>query len=52
MSIEIFQNNNLLHLTVDTWQDEVFFNGVAYPAGYFATSAGPAIISSATTSPG
>ncbi len=37
MPIGIFQNNNLLHLTVDTWQDEVFFNGVAYPAGYFAT---------------
>ncbi len=37
MPIGTFQNNNLLHLTVDTWQDEVFFNGVAYPAGYFAT---------------
>lgn len=37
MPMGIFQNNNLLHLTVDTWQDEVFFNGTAYPAGYFAT---------------
>ncbi len=36
MLIGTFQNNNLLHLTVDTWQDEVFFNGAAYPAGYFA----------------
>ncbi len=37
MPMGTFQNNNLLHLTVDTWQDEVFFNGVSYPAGYFAT---------------
>ena len=36
MPMGTFQNNNLLHLTVDTWQDEVFFNGVSYPAGYFA----------------
>lgn len=37
MPMGTFQNNNLLHLTVDTWHDEVFFNGVSYPAGYFAT---------------
>ena len=37
MPMGTFQNNSLLHLTVDTWQDEVFFNGVSYPAGYFAT---------------
>lgn len=37
MPMGTFQNNNLLHLTVDTWQSEVFFNGAAYPAGYFAT---------------
>lgn len=37
MPMGTFQNNNLLHLTVDTWQDEVFFNGAAYPAGTFAT---------------
>ncbi len=37
MPMGTFQNNNLFHLTVDTWQEEVFFNGVSYPAGYFAT---------------
>lgn len=37
MPMGTFQNNNLLHLTLDTWHDEVFFNGVSYPAGYFAT---------------
>lgn len=37
MPMGLGQNNHLLHLTVDTWQDEVFFNGVSYPAGYFAT---------------
>ncbi len=36
MPMGIFQNNSLLHLTLDTWYDEVFFNGVSYPAGYFA----------------
>lgn len=37
MPMGTFQNNNLLHLTLDTWHDEVFFNGVSYLAGYFAT---------------
>lgn len=37
MPMGTFQNNNLLHLTVDAWRDEVFFNGASYPAGYFAT---------------
>jgi len=37
MPMGTFQNNNLLHLTMDTWRDKVFFNGVSYPAGYFAT---------------
>ncbi len=37
MPMGTFQNNSLLHLTLDTWHDEVFFNGVSYPAGYFAT---------------
>ncbi len=37
MPMGTFQNNNLLHLTVDTWRDEVFFNGASYPAGCFAT---------------
>lgn len=32
----IKQNNNLLHLTLDVWQDQVFMNGVSYPAGHFA----------------
>ncbi len=36
MPMGTFQNNNLLHLTLDTWHDQVFFNGVSYPAGYFA----------------
>lgn len=37
MPIGTFQTNNLLHITIDTWQDQVFFNGTAYPAGTFAT---------------
>lgn len=37
MPMGTFQNNNLLHITIDSWQDEVFFNGAAYHAGYFAT---------------
>lgn len=32
----IKQNNNLLHLTLDVWQDQVFMNDVSYPAGHFA----------------
>lgn len=32
----IQQTNNLLHLTLDIWQDQVFFNEIAYPAGHFA----------------
>ena len=28
----IQQTNNLLHLTLDIWQDQVFFNEIAYPA--------------------
>ena len=30
------QNSNLLHLTLDIWQDRVFFYENAYPAGHFA----------------
>ncbi len=37
MPIGTLQTNNLLHITIDTWQDQVFFNGTAYPAGTFAT---------------
>lgn len=37
MPIGTLQTNNLLHITIDTWQDQVFFNGVTYPAGTFAT---------------
>ena len=32
----IQQTNNLLHLTLDIWQDQVFFKEIAYPAGHFA----------------
>ena len=32
------QNNNLLYLTLDVWQDLVFLNEQAYPAGYFAAN--------------
>lgn len=33
------QTNNLLHLTLDRWNDKVFLNGTAYPAGHFACEA-------------
>lgn len=31
------QTNDLMHLTLDVWQDSVFFNSNVYPAGYFAS---------------
>ncbi|WP_312612164.1 DUF6076 domain-containing protein [Oscillibacter sp.] len=30
------QTNNMLHLSLDVWRDQVFFHSRAYPAGYFA----------------
>ena len=36
MPLGIQQNNNFLHLTMDVWQDQIFFNDSAFPAGYFA----------------
>ena len=36
MPLGIQQNNNLLHLTMDVWQDQIFFNETVYPAGHFA----------------
>ena len=38
MPLGIKQNNNLLCLTLDVWQDLVFLNEQAYPAGYFAAN--------------
>lgn len=32
----IKQNNNLLHLTMDVWQDQIFFHETVYPTGHFA----------------
>ena len=36
MPLGIKQNNNLLHLTMDVWQDQIFFHETVYPAGHFA----------------
>ena len=36
MPLGIEQNNHLLNLTLDVWQDQIFFNDSAFPAGYFA----------------
>ena len=36
MPLGLRQNNNLLHLTLDIWQEQIFFNEAAYPSGYFA----------------
>ncbi len=36
MPLGIEQNNHLLSLTLDVWQDQIFFNDSAFPAGYFA----------------
>lgn len=36
MPLGIRQNNNFLHLTMDVWQDQIFFNETVYPAGHFA----------------
>ena len=38
MSLEIKQNTNLQRITLDVWQDLVFLNEQAYPAGYFAAN--------------
>lgn len=31
------QTNNIVHATLDVWEDVVYFNAKSYPAGYFAT---------------
>ncbi len=31
------QANNIVHATLDVWEDVVYFNAKSYPAGYFAT---------------
>ena len=36
MPLGIEQNNHLLNLTLDVWQDQIFFDDSAFPAGYFA----------------
>ena len=36
MPLGIQQNNNFLHLTMDVWQDQIFFHETVYPAGHFA----------------
>lgn len=36
MPLGIQQNNHLQRITLDVWQDQVFLNEKAYPAGYFA----------------
>ena len=38
MPLGIRQNNNFLHLTMDVWQDQIFFHENLYPAGHFATA--------------
>lgn len=37
MPLGIKQSNNLTKLTVDVWDDKIFFNEKEYLAGYFAT---------------
>ena len=39
MPMGIRQNNTLIQLTMDKWNDQVFLNAQAYPAGYFACAA-------------
>ena len=36
MPLGVEQNNHLLNLTLDVCQDQIFFNGSAFPAGYFS----------------
>lgn len=38
MPLGIKQNNSFLRLTVDVWQDKIFYNEQEYPAGYFAAA--------------
>ena len=38
MPMGIEQNNHLLSLTLDVWQEQIFFNDSAFPAGYFAAN--------------
>ena len=30
------QENDLVHITLDVWQDKAYYLGKEYPAGYFA----------------
>lgn len=36
MPLGIRQNNNFLHLTMNVWQDQIFFNETVCPVGHFA----------------
>ena len=36
MPLGVEQNNHLLSLTLDIWQDQIFFHDSAFPAGYFS----------------
>ena len=36
MPLGIRQNNNFLHLTMDVWQDQIFFHETVYAAGLIA----------------
>lgn len=38
MPLGIQQNNSFIKLTIDVWQDKVFYNEQEYPAGYFAAA--------------
>lgn len=38
MPLGIQQNNSFIKLTIDIWQDKVFYNEQEYPAGYFAAA--------------
>ena len=38
MPLGVMQNNSFLKLTLDVWQDKVFYCAREYPAGYFAAS--------------
>ena len=40
MNLGLKQNNSLFGLTMDVWEDKVYFEARAYEAGYFAAERG------------
>ena len=38
MPLGLLQNNNFTQFTMDVWNDKIFYQAKAFPAGFMATS--------------